>query len=273
MNPDGDPALAMLARRLEGTSVPALAMYKDRCLQRRLAVRMRARGVGSLTEYAALIDQDPEELTRLVDALTINVTSGFRNPEAWRRLALELEPLAAGAERGMTAWSAGCATGEEAWTIAMLLAESLDAAGRQWDPATLHVDATDVDPGAIRRAVAGAYSPSAFLPAPDGILERWTVAGDDGQRRVADRLRDVVRFEVRDLGRDGPPGAGYDLIACRNVLIYFERETQERLLDRFAEALRPGGLLLLGKVESVLGPARRRLEPVDLRERLFRRVA
>jgi chemotaxis methyl-accepting protein methylase len=246
-------------------------MYKDRCLQRRLAVRMRARGVASVAEYAALIDRDPSELDRLVDALTINVTSVYRNPEAWDRLALELEPVASDRQRALSAWSAGCATGEEAWTIAMLLADALGAAGRPSGRGALQVDATDVDPDAIERASTATYPVGAFATVPRGLLERWTEPCGAG-RRFADSLRQVVRFSVRDLGRDGSPRSGYDLITCRNVLIYFERATQERLLDRFTDALRPGGLLMLGKVESVLGPARQRLEPVDLRERLFRRA-
>jgi chemotaxis methyl-accepting protein methylase len=271
VNSGGDQALAGLTRRLEGTGVPSLAMYKDRCLQRRLAVRMRARGVTSLAEYAALIDRDPSELDRLVDALTINVTSVYRNPEAWERLALELEALAADPAPGLAAWSAGCASGEEAWTVAMLLADAFAAAGRPWGPASIRVDATDVDPGAIARAVTASYPVSVFEAAPPALVERWTEPCDAG-RRFGARLRELVHFTVRDLGRDGPPGSRYDLITCRNVLIYFERATQERLLDRFADALRPGGLLFLGKVESLVGPARRRLEPVDRRERLFRRV-
>jgi len=269
---DGENPLAALARRLEGTRLPPIAMYKERCLQRRVAVRMRACGTATVGEYLARLDGDPAELDRLLDALTINVTAGFRNPEAWDRLARELPTLPLDGNGPVTAWSAGCATGEEAWTMALLLARSLEARGHRPDAGSLRVDATDVDPAAVASAAAGRYPASAFAAAPAGLLDGWAVSS--GSLQVfGDRLRPLVRFEVRDLGRDPPPASGYDLIACRNVLIYFERSAQVRLLEQFADALRPGGLLFLGKVESVLGPARRRFVPVDIRERLFRRAA
>lgn len=266
-----DPGLRLVARRLAGTAVPALAMYKDRCLRRRLAVRMRARRVASLGEYAALLDRDPGELALLVEALSVQVTAAFRNPEAWRRLAADLDDLVATGEP-VLAWSAGCASGEEAWTIAMLLADAMARAGRSWEAGTLRVDATDLSPEALARAAAGTCPASAFADVPADLLARWTLPAGRN-RQVADPLRAAVRFAVGDLGRDPPPRTGYDLIVCRNVLIYFSREAQERLLHRFADALRPGGLLMLGKVESLVGTARDRLAVVDARERLFRREA
>lgn len=272
MTGDGEHPLAPLARRLEGTRLPPIAMYKERCLQRRVAVRMRACGVTTVGDYVTRLDHDPAELERLLDALTINVTAGFRNPEAWHRLDRELPTLPVAGNGPLTAWSAGCATGEEAWTLALLLARALVSRGHRLDTSSLRVDATDVDPAAVAAASAGRYPASAFADAPPGLLDGWTAPS--GRLHVfSDRLRPLVRFEVRDLGRDLPPGSGYDLIVCRNVLIYFERSAQIRVLEQFAEALRPGGLLFLGKVESVLGAARRRFVPVDIRERLFRRAA
>ena len=272
MTPAGEAGLAALARRLEGTRLPPIAMYKECCLQRRVAVRMRACGVGSMGEYVALLDRDPRELDRLLDTLTINVTSGFRNPEAWHRLGDELASLVVGGTSPVTAWSAGCATGEETWTVALMLATALAGRGQDPDPSSLRVDGTDVDPSAIAAAAQGRYPASAFAAAPAGMLEGWMLPAGS-LRMFSERLRRMVRFEVRDLGRDRPPATGYDLIVCRNVLIYFERSVQLRLLEQFADALRPGGLLFLGKVESVLPPVRRRFETVDGRERLFRRGA
>jgi len=272
MTGDDEHPLAGLARRLEGTRLPPLAMYKERCLQRRVAVRMRACGVATVADYVTRLDRDPAELERLLDALTINVTEGFRNPKAWDRLDRELQTLPMTGNRPVTAWSAGCATGEEAWTLALLLARTLVSRGRPLDSSSLRVDATDVDPAAVAAASAGRYPASAFAAAPAGLLDGW--AAPAGRLHVfSDRLRPLVRFEVRDLGRDPPPASGYDLIVCRNVLIYFARSAQISVLERFADALGPGGLLFLGKVESVVGTARRRFVPVDIRERLFRRAA
>jgi chemotaxis methyl-accepting protein methylase len=271
MNLASDPGFPMLLRRLEGHPLPPLAMYKDKCLQRRLAVRMRACGVQSLSEYADLLDRHPGEVDRLLQALTINVTHFFRNATAWQRLGGELEQRAVAGQARFAAWSAGCASGEEAYTVAMLLAATLERAGLPLSAATVRVDATDVDEASLALARLGRYPAAAFGEAPVPEVKRWTVVDGEG-RRIEDAVRAVVRVLRHDLGRDPAPEPPYDLVVCRNVLIYFERDVQERLFHLFAEALCPGGVLLLGKVESLYGPARERFEPVDGRERLFRRI-
>jgi chemotaxis methyl-accepting protein methylase len=271
VNLASDPGFPMLLRCLEGHPLPPLAMYKDKCLQRRLAVRMRACGVQSLSEYASLLDRQPGEVDRLLQALTINVTHFFRNAESWERLGGELERRAAAGQTRFAAWSAGCASGEEAYTAAMLLAMSLERAGRPLSTATVRVDATDVDEACLAVARLGRYPAAAFGEAPRAVMNRWTSVDGEG-RRIEDPVRAVVRVLRHDLGRDPAPAPPYDLVVCRNVLIYFERNVQERLFHLFADALHPGGLLLLGKVESLYGPARERFESVDGRERLYRRI-
>ena len=266
MNLAVDPGLPLLVRRLEGEALPSLAMYKDKCLQRRLAVRMRACGVGTIADYVGVLDTHPEEVERLRQALTINVTQFYRNPEAWRRLTEELSGIAWQQRTAWSAWSAGCASGEEAYTLAMVLSE---ARGSQ-PPAVIRVDGTDVDPDCLQVARAGRYPERALAEVPPEVRDRWIAAQGD-QREVVPGLRSRVRFHQHDLGREAPPAAPYDVITCRNVLIYFERASQERVLERFFSALRPGGLLLLGKVEMLVGPVREMLETLDGRERLFRR--
>jgi chemotaxis methyl-accepting protein methylase len=269
-----DPGFALLLLRLQGRGLPPLEVYKDRCLRRRLAVRMRACGVKTVSEYAELLDRRPGEAERLLEAITINVTSFFRNPETWLRLEAALPALL---ERGggrdrYVAWSAGCATGEESWTLAMLLAVVLERAGHRPVPSRLRVDATDVDAGCLDVARAGRYPEAAFAETPVELASRWTVP-EDGGRVIGPALRRLVRFHRHDLARDPAPEPPYDVVVCRNVLIYFSRGMQEGLFLRFAEALRPGGFLLLGKVETLYGRARERFESVDGRERLFRRLA
>lgn len=266
-----DPGFPLLLRRLQGRGLPPLEIYKDRCLRRRLAVRMRACGVKTVSEYAELLDRRPGEAERLLEAITINVTGFFRNPETWVRLEAAL-PTALEEERDRcAAWSAGCATGEEAWTLAMLLAVVLERAGHLPLPSRLRVDATDVDSGCLEVARTGWYPETAFAEAPDELASRWTVPENQG-RIIRPMLRRLVRFHRHDLGRDPAPEPPYTVVVCRNVLIYFSRPMQEALYLRFADALRPGGLLLLGKVETLYGKARERFESVDARERLFRRV-
>lgn len=270
MNLASDPGFPLLLRRLEGHALPPLAMYKDKCLHRRLAVRMRACGVRTLAEYASVLDRQPGEVERLLQTLTINVTQFFRNPEAWQRLADEIVQPVDGPAR-LSAWSAGCASGEEAYSVAMLLAGALAGAGIAPSARNLRVDATDVDEECLKAARQGWYPAASWRTAPEALVNRWTSPEGEG-RRIAGPLRAAVRVLRHDLGRDPAPEPPYDLITCRNVLIYFERDVQDRLLQLFADALRPGGLLLLGKVETLLGNARERFTPVDGRERLFRRT-
>lgn len=263
-------AFRRLTRRITERAGVPLDAYKDRCLRRRIAVRMRACGVHTFDAYRQVLDREPDEVERLLDALTINVTRFYRNPETWDRLAADwLPPLLVARKGALRAWSAGCASGEEPYTLAMLL---LDLAARGADPARCVIDATDLDRASLDRARAAAYPPQAFLEAPPALVARHTREAG-GQRVVAEPARGLVRFHRHDLIDDAPPAPPYDLVLCRNVVIYFDRPTQERLFLRFAEALVPGGLLVLGKVETLLGPARERLALLDARERIYRRTA
>jgi len=264
-----DPGFALVQQRLVGHPLPPLDMYKDRCLRRRLAVRMRACGARTLTEYAAILDRAPDEMTRLLATLTINVTQFFRNPGVWERLASELEELTT---PDLAAWSAGCATGEEPYSLAMLLADREERRGPRARGRGVRIDATDVDARCLEVAREAEYPATSFREAPPRLVQRWTVEAR-GRRRINETVRTLVRVMRHDLGRDPPPEPPYDLVVCRNVVIYFGREAQERLFSVFADALRPGGLLLLGKVEMLYGPARARFETVDGPERIYRRAA
>jgi chemotaxis methyl-accepting protein methylase len=264
-----DPGFALVRERLAGHPLPPLDMYKDRCLRRRLAVRMRACGVSTLSEYAGVLDRKPDEIARLLATLTINVTQFFRNLSAWERLTIELEAML---PEGIAAWCAGCASGEEPYTLAMILADLRERSPAGRRARAPRIDASDVDARCLEAARAALYLPSSFTEAPPAMVERWTVA--EGEKyRVEETARALVHVMRHDLGRDPAPAPPYDLVVCRNVVIYFEREAQERLFSLFADALRPGGLLFLGKVEMLYGPARARFVNVDGRERLYRRAA
>jgi len=228
--------------------------YKDKCLKRRIAVRMRARGVHTYEDYGTLLDRDAHEYQELLDALTINVTKFFRNVETWNALRPYLDGLAR-SRPSLRIWSAGCASGEEPYTIAVLLAE----VGGQGV-----IDATDVDRLSLERTRQAKYPDAAFSEMPPNLRRRHF---RDGQ--PLEPVREVVRVRSHDLTREPPPHPPYDLIVCRNVVIYFERQAQERLFRVFVDALAPGGVLLLGKVETLFGPARERLTLVDPRERIY----
>jgi chemotaxis protein methyltransferase CheR len=264
---DGLPALLAQVERHRGL---ALRCYKEKCLRRRLAVRLRARGLQTFAEYAALLGRTPEEYDLLVSALAINVTKFLRDPEAYAVLRQRvLEPLW---RRGgpVRVWSAGCASGEEPYTLALLF-HDIAGEGGAAVPGRLRIDATDVDPGALDELRRATYPRGAVENLPAGLLAVYFAPGPPF--RLAPKVAACVRPLVHDLTREGAPGPPYDLIVCRNVVIYFDREMQERLFVRFTDALAPGGHLLLGKVETLSGAARGRLVLEDARERLYRRPA
>ena len=272
MTPTDDPGFEQLTRRISEVAGLSTEAYKPRCLRRRIAVRMRAHNVTSYEEYLAILDRTPDELQKLSDALTINVTKFFRNIELWQLLREVVIPrLWDNGGRTVRVWSAGCASGEEPYTLAMLFADTAARAGhRQWMK-RLVIDATDIDRICLDRARAGVYPPGAFSEAPAEFVSRFTEPGAEGARMVTDEIREAVHVHRLDLTRDRPRNPPYDLVVCRNVLIYFDRAMQERLFAIFAEVLRPGGILVLGKVETILGPTRDQLELVDARERVYRR--
>lgn len=269
-----DPGLVALAERIAGRSGLDMGAYKDRCLRRRIAARLRACGVHSYTEYLEVLDRQPEELDRLLDALTINVTKFFRNPETWAWLGAHLLPSLLDARQGaLRAWSAGCASGEEAYTLAILAADVLERMDRTAWLHRIRIDATDFDRESLERAAAGRYDLRAFSESDPSVPERFCRPLADGRLEVLPELRSLVTVRRLDLTGEAAPATGYDLICCRNVVIYFDRTTQERLMHLFADALGPGGILVLGKVETILGPARSRFDLVEPRERIYRKAA
>jgi chemotaxis methyl-accepting protein methylase len=255
--------LAQLLAKIERRGLQ-VSSYKEPCLRRRLAVRMRARGVHTYGDYARLLDTAPDEFDLLLDALTINVTKFFRNPDTYSVLREQVVAPLAAASGPVAVWSAGSATGEEPYTLAILFSE----AGAR---ARVRIDATDLDPGALERLERAEYPAPAVEEVPAELLRRHFSPGPP--YRVADATRRLVHPRRHDLTRDPAPAPPYHLILCRNVVIYFDRATQEALFMRFHEALVPGGWLLLGKVETLFGPARQRFAVVDARERLFRKPA
>ena len=250
----------------------ALEDYKEKVLRRRIAVRMRACAIEGYDEYRERIRKDPAEFEKLKDALTINVTRLYRNPETWDKLrSMVLPELIRSRESGIRVWSAGCSSGEEPYTLAVCLAEEADRAGRPGWAARSTIVATDIDEAVMTRARAGRYPVSSFLEMPAALAERYFRPAGNGDREVVPTIKRMVEVRRHDLLREAAPTPPYDLVVCRNVVIYFDRDGQERLFDRFADSLGPGGFLLLGKVETLVGPARDKLQLVDVRERIFRR--
>ncbi|HUG28717.1 MAG TPA: protein-glutamate O-methyltransferase CheR [Gemmatimonadales bacterium] len=269
MTEELDPGLALVVQHLEGHGGPPLGDYKERCLRRRLAVRMRACGVESLVEYAHLLGQSATETDKLLQTLTINVTQFFRNPEVWDRLEALLRPVVRARQGAVRIWSAGCASGEEPYSLALLCCQlGIEELGSKASPPV--IDATDIDVASLERARVGRY-PKQAVSAASRLSQQLVPVGDEVQ--VPESVRRAVRVRPHDMLREPAPDPPYDLVLCRNVIIYFGRDAQDRLMEQLTDALHPGGFLMLGRVETVLGPARARLELLHPRDRIYRRVS
>jgi chemotaxis protein methyltransferase CheR len=233
---------------------------------------MRARSAKTFAEYAGLLDTDPAEYDRLVDTLTINVSKFFRNAETFACIASKVLPdLWSSRSPILRMWSAGCATGEEPYSLAVLCREHAVANGDLRGLDRVRIVGSDVDREAVSAASKGRYHPSSLADTPPAVVEKYFPL-ERGMHSVAPEIRNLVAFEQRDLLDGGAPFGRMHLIICRNVIIYFTRETQERLLNRFHELLLPGGFLVLGKVETLLGKTRESFAPVSSRERIYRRL-
>lgn len=265
-----DLGLDLVLRHLARRGAGGFEWYKDSCLLRRIEVRMRARQVETLSAYASLLEDDPVELDRLLHTLSVRVTGFFRNPDTWLCLRAILAALPAAAERGLSAWSMGCATGEETWSLAMLLRDLARSAG----PGALErvsVVGSDVDAQALAVAEAGRY-PVRSAEAVCAVLREPYGGVRDGCFEIDPVLRERVVFRREDLTSPTSDPGRYDLICCRNLLIFLGREGQRRVLDAACRALRPGGILALGRTESLVALPDALLEPVDLTHRLYRRA-
>jgi chemotaxis methyl-accepting protein methylase len=245
--------------------------YKEKCLRRRIAVRMRARGVHSFAAYMRILDGDDVEWDKLMDALTINVTKLFRNWETYSLLADNIVPaLWAAHNEQIQVWSAGCSSGEEPYSLATLFYRAGEKSSRAATPQRVRILGTDIDKRSLDAARAARFDDDAFADTPPEYRERYFTP--EYPATVLPAIKSLVALERRDLLLEEPPPGGFHMVVCRNVLIYFDRESQEMLFQRFHDALLPGGVLVLGKVETLLGNIRNKFAPIEARERIYRKL-
>ena len=267
-DPGADDGFRDLAEKITRESEFRCTNYKDGCVRRRIAVRMRARGAATYAQYGDLLDSDSSEYERLMDTLTVNVTRFFRNPNTFAVAAERVIPELWQRVPRIMVWSAGSASGEEAYSLAALFHEHARSIGALGRLGRVSVLGSDIDRGSLDAANRAAYLPASFTDTPPEILDGlFPRVGD--RRTVIPAIRAITRFERRDILRDPPAPAAFDLVACRNVVIYLDRATQEALVESLFDSLRPGGYLIMGHVETIFGRARRNLVPVDIRERIF----
>src|SRR6516162_7594670 len=242
--------------------------YKRSSLSRRIRKRMHEAGAGNYVDYRDQLESSAEEFGYLFNTILINVTSFFRDVEAWTYLQREIMPeLIADTEgsEDIRIWSAGCASGEEAYSLAIAFAEAL---GIEETAKRVKIYGTDVDEEALRDARAGLYPAKALESLPTELRDKY-FDKNGGQFAFRPDLRRRVIFGRHDITRDAPISR-LDMLICRNTLMYFNVETQSHVIDRFHFALREGAFLFLGKAEMLLSDGER-FEVVSMRQRVFKR--
>jgi two-component system CheB/CheR fusion protein len=246
-------------------------LYKRSTIVRRIERRMGLHQIDAFPAYLRLLRENPRELELLFEELLIGVTSFFRDPAEWERLHLEVLPtlVATRAVGGVIrAWVPGCSTGEEAYSLAMVLREALEPI-KSLRSIAIQIFATDLDRNAIERARIGLYPENIAADVSPARLRRFFVHEEHGYR-VSKDIRETVVFAPQNVIRD-PPFTKVDVLSCRNLLIYLSGDVQKKLIPLFHYCLNPGGALFLGTAETV-GSFTNLFTPLDSRTRIYRRL-
>ncbi|MEO7331508.1 MAG: protein-glutamate O-methyltransferase CheR [Minicystis sp.] len=272
---DSPAHLRLLELLREATGVDFTA-YRSPTIVRRIEHRMRISGAPTLAAYLSLVGRDALELARLIDALLIKTTAMFRDDAVFTALRERLLPalISRRTTEGaalLSTWVVGCSTGQEAFSLGMCLSEAIE---RVASPMEFVIFASDIDPGALETAARGLLSVEQAATIPQALARRFLVRHDQGFRIVDKLLETIlfVRHNILDPFRPSPQRsifASFDLISCRNLLIYLKSPAQREALRRLAGACEPGGLLMLGGSESLPVSMVSRLEVLDSPNPIF----
>lgn len=253
-----------------------LSGYRSGTLKRRIELRITRVTGGDIDAYLHLLKTDPQEADRLISAITIKVTTFFRDPLVFELLSQDILTTIIKSKiktksREIRIWSAGCATGEEAYSLAMLVHMALKEQFSKWN---IHIFATDLDDVALERASNAIYERSALKNVKLGLLDRY-FAKEGEKFKVKPVVADMVQFAKYDLTSQNlsvPAESifgGFDLVLCRNVLIYFLLESQRNILKKLSNSISKGGYLVLGDSESLSKELDFKLYTVDRKNRIF----
>jgi chemotaxis protein methyltransferase CheR len=261
-----DPAFERLLSYIEDSLNFQTSSYNDAYLDRRISARMRRSESDGYEDYQRLLTDDEEERTALLNALSVNVTGFFRNPDVWEALRDVLATLTASGETRV--WSAACSDGREAYSLAMLARDD-----PRVDADALDILATDIKPAILRAARRGEYRGTET----NDLEEELEPIGDygryverEGDRfRVREEIRDAVSFRRHDLIREEPPRT-FDLVLCRNLFIYIDSTAKEAVFETIRSSLAPGGYLTIGMTETIPFASRDQFTPIEKRLRIYR---
>lgn len=241
--------------------------YKQDYLERRIQSRMRMNKIDSYTKYNSLILSDTEEQEALRNALTINVTKFWRDHEVFDLIKREVLPELRRRKQRIRIWSAGCATGEEPYTLALMCHE----AKMLYPDVQVTIFASDIDREALKKAEKGIYNRKALENLSDSQIRRHFIEQQDGLYQVKQHLRDLVKFSRHDLMSGRGVTQYLDIILCRNVTIYFTENQKDELARMFAPALSEGGYYVMGKTEYMGRDVEHLYEPYNPIQKIYRK--
>ncbi|MDD1696253.1 MAG: protein-glutamate O-methyltransferase CheR [Methanoregula sp.] len=255
----------VLKRFIEQTLGIQCSRYKEDYIRRRLLSRMRSTNSATYQDYLAFLKTDPRELENLRNALTINVTEFFRDKEVYDVVKKEVFPALIKQRTRLRIWCAGCSTGEEPYSLAMILSD-LMASNPQ---ISARIIATDIDRVVLAKAMEGIYSPKAMVKLAEPQIRRHFTKLPDGNFQVRPHLKELVRFHPHDLMSGVAVSQLLDLITCRNVTIYFNEKQKDLLVKMFHEALASGGFYIMGKTEYLGRTMENLFEAHDSLQKIF----
>lgn len=251
---DQDQDFAQFIQRLKSKTGMDLALYKESQMRRRLNSLKEKRGFRSFLDFFQAMMKDADLYNEFLDQMTINVSEFYRNPNRWEVLEKRVFPELMAKNGRIKCWSAACSTGEEPYSLVTALSSFLSLR-------EIQVLATDIDQNAIEKAKLGKYPMNAVKDVPKRILNKYfTLSGP--HYVISDEIKRCVQFKRHNLLAD-PFELNFDLIICRNVLIYFTDEAKEALFEKFSKSLKKGGYFFIGGTEQIFHPQKYQLEPVE----------
>jgi chemotaxis protein methyltransferase CheR len=270
-NIEEDKEFLLLKRKIFKDTSLDIHQYKNNYLRRRIDVRMRANNTQNYIEYYRLLSKEPMEYNTLLEDLTINVTHFFRDPEVFQVIEDEIIPLliyenVKKQHRTIRLLSVGCASGEEPYSLAILMHYLL---GEEFDKFNVSIYGIDYDKTSLEIARSGKYYPQQLENVRAEFLESY-FDFDDELYHISDEIQDMVRFKNQDIF-NGNFGKHFNIIVCRNVMIYFTKDMQERLFEQFYDSLKNGGYLIIGKTETMVGEVKENFEIINSRERIYQK--
>jgi chemotaxis protein methyltransferase CheR len=250
-----DQDFLLFIKKIKDFTSIDLAHYKEAQMKRRLNTLRMKRGLHTFAAFFDAMMKDKALFYEFLDRMTINVSEFWRNPNRWEIVENRFIPEMLRKTRRLKVWSAACSTGEEPYTLAMILAE-------KGVLAEAHLQATDIDEGALEKAKKGLYLDRSLRDVPQDYVKKYFRQDQVATFLLSEELKRAVKFQKQNLLAD-PFDTGFDLIVCRNVIIYFTEEAKHLLYQKFAAALKPGGILFVGSTEQIFSPGHYDLEPAD----------